>query len=88
MFLKCNVSGAPALGLQQATPPASGNEATMFTESMNHHQAHCRPTSGAQQKLLGVTINIFINPSPKSSSEIHLDTWPTLIFIHSFYIYF
>ena len=35
MFLECNVSGTPALGLQQATRPplTATNESTMFTES-------------------------------------------------------
>lgn len=40
---------------------------------------------GAAESSWGVSINIFINPSPTPASEINLDTQPTLIFINSFF---
>lgn len=85
MFLECNVNAVPTLGLWQPSL-ATVNEAT------SDHRIY-EPRLGsllfrfwsAAESSWGVPINIFINPSPTSVSEIHLDTQPTLIFINSFF---
>lgn len=88
MLLDCAASGVPTLRLQQPPHPPPldpANEATGALQAVNPDWAHYHCTLSTAQSPWGVTINIFINPSSKPVSEIHLDTQPTLIFINSFF---
>lgn len=82
----CEWSPYPETPAATPTPTlAPANEATGALQAVNTDWAHYHCTLSTAQSSWGVTINIFINPSPKPVSEIHLNTQPTLIFINSFF---